>query len=280
MKEDHEKEIAELNRLLLEAQSNLEVHNLEEQFQKLKNERETAINQFLGQSKNELQQIESKISQENSSHPTILAKLNDELEKLNKDTETQIQELNSKIEQEKEDHQKRVNLLQKDNRNEMANIRDEHEKAKMEMEVQIQQLKVQKEKEQQEFQAQIVRMKAERTSTMIEYEKSKNEEFEKSELEFNAMIDFYDERISVLKKQLAQVQLQFENRPPRPQEVALIEQLQGQLQTVTYQLQNYTKDILEYRGMLGKKEKEFNKRFGNKPKVGVFSTAPKNAGTA
>ena len=112
-------------------------------------------------------------------------------------------------------------------------------------------------------------------SAIDEIDKRKSAEFDKAKNDWNALLEFYNEKISVLTKRRNKARQMMEKRPARQQEIDEAERLQGKLQVITQNLQISMKELTEYRVILVSKEKEYQKRFGKSPKIGVLPVTHK-----
>jgi len=107
-------------------------------------------------------------------------------------------------------------------------------------------------------------------STLEEIQKGLRNDLHQQSRQWEAMKEFYEEKISVCQNERNIAKGKFDERPSRNQEITEIEKLTSSLHIITQRLQNATKEIREYRNILIKQEGEYNTRFGNGPKVGVL----------
>ena len=89
--------------------------------------------------------------------------------------------------------------------------------------------------------------------------------------DWNALNEFYDEKISVLEKKLQDVIDNYNSRPGRQCDIDEIEKLTVKLQIITAELKRNAKDLVEYRKLMVVREKEYNKKFGRQPNIGVLA---------
>ncbi|OHT00204.1 hypothetical protein TRFO_33150 [Tritrichomonas foetus] len=92
--------------------------------------------------------------------------------------------------------------------------------------------------------------------------------------ELVALKDFAKEQIEVVQRKLNDLIEHLQTRPPREVDRITINQLEEQTKNVTHRLQYLMKDYNLTKKLMVKKEKEYNKKFGFNPKIGILRTNP------
>ena len=108
---------------------------------------------------------------------------------------------------------------------------------------------------------------------LARYEKDQRKALSCAMNDWKALQDFYNEKIEVLEEKLKEIIEKYNTRPPRQCDVEQIEKLTVQLQIVSTQLKNNAKDLVECRKLMIMREKEYNKKFGRQPHIGVMAFA-------
>ena len=103
--------------------------------------------------------------------------------------------------------------------------------------------------------------------------KENEAEIQKINKDWSAMNDFYEERITVLQERVDKARNRMATLSPRPQEVAMIEKLTGDLSLITYRLKNAAIELKNDHELVLTQEKVYNQKFGKSPKIGILPTA-------
>jgi hypothetical protein len=86
----------------------------------------------------------------------------------------------------------------------------------------------------------------------------------------NAILLFYQERITVLTAKLEDFKRKCTEQPSRECDIALIEQLTMRLRTVKIQLGGVFTNLKQCRSLLVEQEHTYNRQFGHAPAVGIL----------
>lgn len=261
--------LAELNELKKEAEDQTEVNKLKQKLEQDSHtkEIESALNKKTENLNNKLNDIERAKSE--ISKKIELKK--QEMDSSNEQFESDKAELLSELQHTKEKYQREVDTVHNESENNLHTIANDHIKEFQRLQMEIDQMRkniedslVNQEKQREET--------SRRLNAKIEnYVHDQKKRYEETKTNWQGMIDYFNERIAVLKKNLEDSMNSFENRPSRECDIARINELESTFTIVKMQLSNNLKDMAQYKTMLIEQEKSLNAKFGKNPHIGVLT---------
>ena len=269
--ERHKQEILVQQKALEQFNDTSDIDSLKEHIDALRKEMEEASNQFSQNENDDEEKHKNDLEELRRNHLSLLQSMQQEQEEFKKMNQSQKSEKMKEKELAKQTYDENLQKKDKEFRDQEVQEVNNHVKEMDILTKKFTDLKAELVKNGETFNQKFKETEKINKTAIDEIDKRKSAEFDKAKNDWNALLEFYNEKISVLTKRRNKARQMMEKRPARQQEIDEAERLQGKLQLITQNLQTAMKELTEYRVILVSKEKEYQKRFGKSPKIGVLT---------
>ena len=268
--ERHRQEILVQQKSLEQFNDTSEIDALREHIDSLRKEMEEANKQFNENEKNNEEKHKKEQEYARQCHISTLGSMQQEHDEFKKMIQSQKIEKMKEKELARQTYNENLEKADKELKDKEVEEVDQHVKDMDVLTKKFADLKAELVKNGEAFNQKFKETEKINKTAIDEIDKRKSAEFDKAKNDWNALLEFYNEKITVLTKRRNKARQMMEKRPARQQEIDEAERLQGKLQLITQNLQTAMKELTEYRVILVSKEKEYQKRFGKSPKIGVL----------
>lgn len=232
--------------------------------------------------------LDNMIKTANSNKEEAIKELQTRITNLNQKNSLAIEQINLDTHNESEDYKKTLEQLQKDLENAIEKSKLDDKKTSMELSLNVENTHTKNDNEINAIQSQIEKIKIKiqndknTNEIIISSTKEQNEkDIDKAEKEFQkdlhklkcntaGLLDFLNEKISVLEEELEKLNANFDITKPRECDIERIAFLEKKLTNVTAFLKTQLQEFMQIKSLIVSRESEYNKRFGSGPKVGTF----------